>query len=282
MPSVTDRRFDGLPPDVQAYVLRVTSRLHEALRGDLLSVYLVGSAAFGGFIPGRSDIDIQAVCARDLRRTEKEDIVERLAHPGLVCPTRGCEFVLYGFPDTRTFEINLNSGPEMPFHVAYDPESESAHWFIIDRAIARQDAVAVFGPEPGELIQEVPREALLDAILDSLDWHARHDPAGSSSVLNACRAWKFVETSRWSSKDNAAAWARNRTGNPLIDRALAIRAGTAGEGLDDGAVEAFLEMVREHVRREMAKAHRPALPGFGATPSRRATHGGPAGTGGRA
>jgi hypothetical protein len=35
------------------------------------------------------------VCARPLPQARKAQLVGALAHPALLCPARGCEFVLY-------------------------------------------------------------------------------------------------------------------------------------------------------------------------------------------
>jgi Domain of unknown function (DUF4111) len=243
-------RLATLPDEVRAYVLQLVERLQAQLGADLLGAYLVGSAALGGFAPGRSDIDVQAVCAEPLRQAHKERIVGSLAHPTLACPARGCEFVLYSriaMADPAAggaYEINLNSGPRMPLHVSYEPAADPAFWFVLDRAILREHGLGLVGPEPHELVAPMPRPRLLEALLAALRWHAEHDRPGADSILNACRAWRFAEEGRWSSKIEAAAWARTRAGQAaIIEHALALRAGTTDQALERGHVRRFVEQI---------------------------------------
>ena len=256
MTNNPDHRFQNLPPEIQHYALRLVQLLHSSLQDNLVGVYIVGSGALGGFLTGRSDIDIQGVCARPLSQKEKEAITSLLAHPALPCPTRGCEFVLYWSGNvtipspTAGFEVNLNSGPQMPFHVAYDPEDESYHWFLLDRAIAREHGISIFGPAASELFGVMPRAWLLNAILTSLQWHIDHDRTGYSSILNACRAWRFAQENRWSSKQEAITWAQSRVDEPdLLSQALALRAGTSDILLDQTKVKQFLRDIRGKIER---------------------------------
>ncbi|GCE31042.1 streptomycin 3''-adenylyltransferase [Dictyobacter alpinus] len=249
-----DRRLQQLPAEIQAYSLQVVERLQDYLRENLVGVYLLGSAALGGFIPGQSDIDIQGICAQPLGQKEKEQIVALLSHPALPCPTRGCEFVLYAEETVRhpsvttSFEVNLNSGPRMSYHVTYHPEDEPPHWFILDRAIAREYAIPIFGPAANEIFGVIPRAWSLDAILTSAHWHAENDEAGYSSILNACRAWRFALENRWSSKDAATDWARPRVpDSDLLQQALDLRAGKTEEKLDPVRTRHLLAFITESI-----------------------------------
>ena len=60
------------------------------------------------------------------------------------------------------------------------------------------------------LFAEIPQVWQLEAIVDSLDWHRRHELSNPSTVLNACRSWLYVDTERCASKRDAAAWVRTR------------------------------------------------------------------------
>lgn len=239
---------------MRAYAVALVERLQAHLGAELLGAYLVGSAAQGGFAPDRSDIDIQAVCAEPLSRVRKEQLVGSLAHPALVCPARGCEFVLYrravvAEPTAGgAYEINLNSGPRMPFHVSYDPSGDPAFWFVLDRAMLRDHGLVLIGPRPRELVAPIPYPWLREALLTALRWHAENDAAGADSVLNACRAWRFAHERQWSSKVDAAAWARTHVEAPaIIEQALALRAGTADQALDRDDVRRFVTYVASRI-----------------------------------
>ena len=91
-----------------------------------------------------------------------------------------------------------------------------AAWFVLDRAIAEEHAVSVFGPRWQELFAPVPREDIVAALRDSLDYNAREEPLAANSLLNnTCGAWRWVETDEWVSKPEAARWFRRRVRSVL-------------------------------------------------------------------
>ena len=68
------------------------------------------------------------------------------------------------------------------------------------------------GPAWAAVFEPVPREDILDALSASLEWHDSEEPLTASSLLNACRAWQWLETGAWVSKPEAARWLRARVG----------------------------------------------------------------------
>lgn len=231
-----------------------TLQLQQLLGKDLVGSYMVGSGALGGFVPEQSDVDMIAVCADPPGDGRKQAIIDLLTREALTWPVRGLEFVLYARAAVATplpaprFEINLNVGRGMPLHTALDPALEPAHWFVVDLAILREHGVALAGPAARELVAPIPRIRLLDALLESLAWHAAHERQLHSTVLNAGRAWRYAEEGVWSSKDDAASWALARMEDPsLVKTALAIRHGAGSPVLDPGVVNEFVQGVRARV-----------------------------------
>jgi hypothetical protein len=192
--------------------------LRDRLGDRLVSAWVVGSGALGDFDPQRSDIDVQAVVSERPARAELEDVAAALSHPELRCPVRGLEFVLYAREDLRdprgpAFSLNLNTGPGMRRHAGYDPDAEPRFWFILDVAIARQDARPLQGAPPRELLPELPRALVVSALRDALAWWQANDPAGA--IVSAGRAWAWLEEGRWLSKSEASAWTARRGGDPV-------------------------------------------------------------------
>jgi hypothetical protein len=192
--------------------------LRDRLGDRLVSAWVVGSGALGDFDPQRSDIDVQAVVSERPVRAELEDVAAALSHPELPCPVRGLEFVLYAREDLRdprgpAFSLNLNTGPGMRRHAGYDPDAEPRFWFILDVAIARQDARPLQGAPPRELLPELPRALVVSALRDALAWWQANDPAGA--IVSAGRAWAWLEEGRWLSKSEASAWTARRGGDPV-------------------------------------------------------------------
>jgi predicted nucleotidyltransferase len=183
----------GVPVELREYLEELTEALTS--RAELDALYVLGSAALGGYEHGRSDVDVVAVTSRSLSLDERRALADAAA--AVPCPARRLELVVYP-RGSDTWEINLNPGE----HVSYDPaEEEPAFWFVIDRAIAEQHAVALLGPPWRETFPPVPPEDLLDALEQSLE---------IIGALDLARAWAWLETGEWISKPAAEAWLRER------------------------------------------------------------------------
>jgi hypothetical protein len=236
----------------------VAAVLRELLGDGLVAAYLIGSGALGGASEARSDVDVVAVCAAPPAGDVERALVARLGTLAMTWPLRGLEFVLY----TRAavadparvphWELNLNVGQGMERHLSRDPAADPPHWFVLDLDILRGHGRTLTGPPPAELVGPIPRRWVLEAVRESLRWHGEHEPNLSQSVLNACRGWRFTAEGVWSSKGDAAAWARPRTDDPaLLDAALAARAGDHSSPLDPARVDAFSRRVLERVEHEL-------------------------------
>lgn len=228
----------------------VAGALDDALDGAVVGVYFVGSVALGGYVAGESDLDVAAVCESALTREAKQRVASAVAEVSTSCPARGLEFVLYRrdvaarVPQGADFEVNANGGPRMPTAVHLDAATEPGFWYVLDRAIAHRSGVVISGPPPADVFADVPRRTLLEAMDDSMTWHRLHEPATLYSVLNACRAWRFVEEDVLGSKLDGAEWARGRWPDPgVIDAAVALRHGEAVGALDAAAVDDLLAAV---------------------------------------
>jgi hypothetical protein len=218
---------------VDAYHAELVARLQALLGGELLGVYAGGSYALGDFDPGRSDLDVAAVCRSPLDRALKERIVATLAHEALPVPGRGLELVLYAEATVRVataaaaLELNLNTGRGVPPRVDLSPVSVERHWFPLDRAILREHGIALLGPPAAEVFAALPRELLLPVVREALEWQLRAPAAGEAdAVLTACRALRYVREGRWTSKGEAGRWALGH----VADAAL-VAAAVAARGL---------------------------------------------------
>lgn len=222
----------GIDARAATFADAVAGRTREILGNDLYAAYLSGSVALGKYVPGQSDVDIIAVCRRPLPVERRRALAEAISREAESCPTRGLEFVVYSRAAVSEpsrvprFEINLNAGPEMSYHLSLDPASEPAHWFVLDVSIVREHGLRLVGRPAREVFAQIPCPWLVDALEDALDWHAEHETVTRFGLLNASRAWRFVEEGVWSSKEAGAEWARLRAENPaIIDAALEVRRG---------------------------------------------------------
>jgi hypothetical protein len=229
----------------EEYLDALVERVRALLGDELVGVYAGGSYALGGYVPGRSDLDVAVVCRERLTRLQKDELGAALRHESLPCPARGLELVVYTEAIVRSgtadpgYELNLNTGSGMPFVLSTSPEGE-AHWYAIDRAIVREHGVALVGPAPADVVAPIARELLVGRVLESARWYAAHpEAARDDAVLNACRAWRFASEGDWTSKTDAGEWALTRLRpREAVVQALAARSG-AGV-LDRGSAAELL------------------------------------------
>jgi hypothetical protein len=225
-----------------------------------VGAYLIGSGAIGDFTPGLSDLDVAVVTHGPLDQATKARLAGMVSHRVLPCPARRLELVVYSAgrmasPHPWHFELNLNTGVGEADHVAFDPGEEPPHWFVLDLDQARNQARTLLGPDPRDVFGPVPPAAVREALSRSLDWHLAHDEGGVQTVLNACRAWRWLDEGVWCSKRAAGAWARGRLEAPeVVDRALAVRYGGATARLARSEVEQLVAVVRRRLGPRVARS----------------------------
>jgi hypothetical protein len=131
----------------------------------------------------------------------------------------------------------------MDFHVDEEPGAVERHWFPLDRAIVRETGVALLGPPPAELFAPIPRPVLVPVVREALEWNlAAGRSVDDNTVLNTCRALRWLREDVWSSKSGAGAWALPRVADAeLVEAALARRNRSAELGRE--RVVRFVESV---------------------------------------
>jgi streptomycin 3"-adenylyltransferase len=207
---------------------------------------------------------------RPLDRRAKRVISARLNHPSLVCPaSAGLELSLVTAavaadpPRRPPFELHVNTGPSPQTHLggpaAADPD------LLLHFAVCRRAGVAVAGPDPVEVFAEPPRAWLLERSAAELRWAVRHG-SFAYRVLNACRAWRYLEDDVLGAKVESGRWARVRLsdlpdpgGSPepppgaaaLVDAAVAAQLGHApmpDADADLAAADQFVATVLDRFR----------------------------------
>ena len=175
------------------------------LGDELVGIYLTGSAALGGYVHGRSDVDVAVVAPGPLSRETKEAIVASLRHEAFPCPARGLELVVYA-QGSGVPELNLNTGERMDFLATFGPGEDSPHWFVLDRAIMGQRGRVLVGPPPTEAFPPPSEDEILEALATGVQWYRdRPDEPRDDAALNAVRSRAYLETGRWASKAEAVA-----------------------------------------------------------------------------
>lgn len=186
----------------------LAENLATALPAVLEGAYLHGSAALGGFIPGRSDIDILFVASRPLSSTEKT-IAAAILGGQRDCPGTGIEtsIILAACaqdPTPGAFELHLTTGADAKVIDGDGHAGDSD--LVLHVAVCRAAGITLLGPPPSEVFGNVPGDVLLAHLRDELEWALGHAPA-HYAFLNACRALRYATDGIICSKLDGAAWA---------------------------------------------------------------------------
>jgi hypothetical protein len=243
------------PPDlVLSWARRLTGFLDQASGGRLRGAYLHGSAVLGGWIPGRSDVDVLLVTDRNLAPARLAAVAEVLAGGAADCPGTGleCSVVTAGQAQQPgapwPFVLHVQGGADSTRVVRGD-EPAGDRDLLMHYVVCRAAGWSLYGPPPQELIGSVPRPAILGYLADELSWGLDNAPE-PYAVLNACRALVFVADGQIVSKITGGAAALDRGFGPpvVISRALEQQRGSrAGQAPAADAI-AFVVATAAHLR----------------------------------
>ncbi|MFC8721242.1 aminoglycoside adenylyltransferase domain-containing protein [Kitasatospora sp. NPDC057198] len=250
--------FRTVPAEVRPYLAELVRRTRAVCGPRLTGVVAVGSLALGDYRHGRSDVDVTVLLAGPPPAETLRELAEALDHRRLPCPAAGLELVVYAADFARVpsgeagYLLDLNTGARLPGRAALDPAGGPSFWYVIDRSVAHQDGIALYGPPAPEVIAD-PRPAdLYAAIRASVREH--DDGQGhlaDNRVLNGCRSVVYCRTGRWFAKRDAAGQvaAAEEEFRPLIGAAVRSfeRPRVGALSLPGPQVREFLGWVRARV-----------------------------------
>ena len=245
----------GLDPPEAGAVLQI---LLDGLGEDIRAVYLYGSAIAGGLRP-RSDVDVLAVARRRLTDSERRQTVHRLldisgarARAG---PARPVELTVVAAPDIRPWRYppsrELQYGEwlrdefEAGLIAGRTPDPDLATLLTMALAHGR----ALHGPEAAAIIDPVPADDLLQAIVEGVPGLLADLEGDEANVLlTLARIWLTLTTGEIRPKDSAAAWAIARlpeANRAALARARAIYVGDAADEWTEqaGALRAEVDLL---------------------------------------
>jgi hypothetical protein len=205
------RTYHHRVSQVKAYLEEVVARAQVVLGSSLIGAYAGGSLALDAYQPGRSDIDAALVTKSPLSREAKSALVSTLRQEALPVPSRGLELVAYTLGVARSgtadpaFELELNTGPNMPFRATLSVADRSVRdglfWYGLDRSILSQSDGALLGPPARIVFVDLPPEDLRRLLVDALEWWLQKtDAPEDDAVLGACRSLVRFRYGEWVSK----------------------------------------------------------------------------------
>ena len=227
---------------------RVAGLVREVLGPSVVGAYLFGSAVLGG-LRRESDLDVLVVSKRHTTREEKQRLVERLlAISGRPTPNgrlRRVELTIvveselkpWRYPPSFDFQYGdwlrteFERGVLEPWPTKVNPDLAALLTMVL-----LADA-PVLGPPPAAVLDPVPHDDLVRAIVGDIDSLLGDlDDDTRNVILTLARIWSTVATGVIRSKDAAADWALERLPDEHrapLERARAIYLGEEDERWDD-------------------------------------------------
>ena len=225
------------PDSVFAYARALTGRLMTVSGGLLQAAYLHGSAALGGWVPGRSDVDMLFVIGDGIDGVAVEQMSQALCEAAGQCPGRELECSVVTVAQAGQpappwpFVLHVAAGPGQPDRaVRPGGQSPGDPDLLMHYAVCRAAGWPAFGPRAAELIGAVPRRTILDYLAGELCWGVEHAPE-AYAVLNACRALIYLTDQQIVSKIAGGEAVLRRRAGPaeVIQRALDQQRGSRPE-----------------------------------------------------
>jgi Aminoglycoside adenylyltransferase, C-terminal domain/Nucleotidyltransferase domain len=185
------------PAEVVAYCRQLAATLAVHSGGRLVGAYLHGSAAMGGWLASRSDVDLLVVL-EDASTATIVDAVERALKNSADCPGTGLECSVVsatqaGRPSVPwPFLVHVQSSRGQPARSVRCVEPDGDPDLLMHYAVCREAAVPVVGPQPQAVFGAVPRSAVLGYLAAELRWGLEHG-SEAYAVLNACRALVYAK-----------------------------------------------------------------------------------------
>ena len=232
--------------------------------GTTLGVFLYGSAIAGGLRPD-SDLDLFVVTDRRLAQDEKRRLIDGLlpisGRETRASSWRPIELTVVAQREVRPWRYPPRW--ELQYGEWLRPEflaGELEPWPSVNPDLAVLIAMvlgsgrSLVGPPPSELLDPVPRDDLVRAMVDELPQLLGDLESDTRNVLlTLARIWTTVATGAIRSKDAAADWALAQL--PAEDRPLLARArdlyldGGDGEWDDMDAVKSHADFIVREVQR---------------------------------
>lgn len=212
--------------------------VRDLLGADLVGAYLHGSAVQGGLRP-HSDVDVLVVWRQRTTAQERRALVDGLLEISGTYPRRGparpIELTLIVRSDVRPWrypprcEFQYGEWLRDEFERGDTPSPTIDPDLALLITMVRQGNTALVGPPPEDVLDPVPWEDLVGALvagvpdlLDEVESDTRH------VVLTLARIWTTLSIGTINTKEAAADWALDRLPaehRPVLARARASYCG---------------------------------------------------------
>jgi hypothetical protein len=235
----------------------VARALGEALDGNLVGVYLYGSATLGDFVPGHSDLDLLTVCHRPLEPDEGRRVADAVWSTRLSRSAKGVDLHVVPLHSATTphavpaYDVQILTAFGMERFSCAGDDRESR--LNMQYVCCRRHGYPLIGPDPRKVFAPRSRTWYLRELREELSRSRSWNPI--YTVLNACRDWRFAEEHLICSKVAGGEWACERLEDPsIVDAALCWQREGAGPELPAADVDAFVAHVATILERAAGAA----------------------------
>ena len=231
------------PRPGEDFVAALTAEIRFVLGESLVGLYAYGSWVTGGFDAGVSDVDLVAVTSPEVEALDLAalDRMHRRVTGRYPEWTDRLEIVYVGRDTLASFRTSLGSlaviSPGESFHVRDERVADwLQNWYLV-----RDTSARLFGADVREVVPAITWAEFVAATVryaDEVRNRSRLGAGGSVlayTVLTMCRTLRIVRTQLLGSKQDGAAWTRERMPEWawLIDMALACRLARGEVGFED-------------------------------------------------
>lgn len=231
-----------------------TTGCRAILGGELVGIYLHGSAAMGCFRAAVSDLDLLVVVEAPLSRRTKTALLALAAAVDRAGPPKGLEFsvvreaVCRPFRYPTPFELHFSmayraayrAGPDAFLDAMPETDRDLAAHFMMTLHRGRR----LWGKEIAAVFSDVSPAAFWDSLRNDLsDCETAILTQPVYVILNLCRALAYREAGLFLSKEEGGAWALAHLSAPdakaLVAQALASYAGEGSMAPEEQSAAAF-------------------------------------------
>lgn len=197
-----------------------------------------------------SDLDVLAVSSGATTTSEKRTISDALVREP--CPAKGLEFSLVSLEAIRSgrlptpFELHVSTEP--PLEVIDGAGRAGDEDLILYFEICRRHGETLLGLPPYDVFPPGRRSLLLKMCERELRWIEENFTRATlqSSVLQACRAWRFLEEDILCSKIAGGEWAlvRLESKEKKMVASINLKLAVSSSALDPASVLSFVRRTR--------------------------------------
>lgn len=237
----------SLDTATESYLSKLTSTVSHILNGSLTGVYLHGSEVLGGYNPGRSDLDILIVTSSAISSAQKAALANALSQENLPCPAVGLEMSVVlesvcQYPtEAPIFEAHMTTAPtDCKFINGQDHGGDAD--LVLHFLVARAHGRVLAGKPVEDVFGAIDQSLVRVQLARELTW-ARDGAPLEYAILNACRAWAWLEDALVLGKVDGGRWVLEKMDSKAVQWALKRQWLQESGTVDENHARGFIDTI---------------------------------------